>query len=89
MCYLCLENTGRKEKCEMGEIRIVKEKKTTDYTFIGDSLNLSKSSEKQQSDVKKKNERDFRLRDNTKINKLKKSKVTGGHTMQGHSPVYE
>jgi hypothetical protein len=72
-------------------IKIVKEKKATDYTFIEDSLNLGQAAEKKVSGVKKdKAERDFRLRGDSKINKLKhKSKVTGGHSMQGHSPVYE
>jgi hypothetical protein len=71
-------------------IKIVKERKALDYTFIDDSLNLQKSSEKSASNVKKdKTEPDFRLRDDTKIHKLKKSKISGGHSMQGHSPVYE
>jgi hypothetical protein len=66
--------------------------KVRDYTFIDDdSLNLDKSlAENKDSGSKKdKTQRDFRLRDNTKINKLKKSKISGGHSMQGHSPVYE
>lgn len=71
-------------------IKIVKEKKVKYYTFIDDSLNLEKSAEKKESNVRKdKAERDFRLRDSAKINKLKKSKITGGQGMQGHSPVYE
>jgi hypothetical protein len=70
-------------------IKIVKEKKVRDYTFIDDSLDLEKSTEKESNLKKDKAERDFRLRDSAKINKLKKSKVTGGQSMQGHSPVYE
>jgi hypothetical protein len=72
-------------------IKIVKEKKATDYTFIDDSLNFAKPTAKKETDVKKDStERDFRLRDNAKINKLKhRSKATGGQSMQGHSPVYE
>ncbi|HEU4604632.1 MAG TPA: hypothetical protein VFS46_00165 [Nitrososphaera sp.] len=70
------------------EIKIIKEKKVTDYTFIGDGLNLERPAEKKPDVKKGKAERDFMLRDN-KINKLKKSKMTGGHSMQGHSPVYE
>ena len=69
------------------EIKI-KEKKTTDYTFIGDDLNLERPAEKKHDAKKDRTERDYRLRD-IKINKLKKSKMTGGHNMQGHSPVYE
>ena len=58
---------------------------------VDGSLNLAKSAEKKESDVKKgRAERDFRLRDDAKTSKLKhKSKMTGGHSMQGHSPVYE
>jgi len=72
-------------------IKIVKEKKGTDYTFVDDVLCLERPVEKKESDVKQdKTQRDFRLRDDARINKLKhKSKVSGGHTMQGHSPVYE
>lgn len=71
-------------------IKIVKEKKVKDYTFIDNNLDLEKSAEKKESGVRKdKAERDFRLRDDAKIHKLKKSKVTGGQSMQGHSPVYE
>jgi hypothetical protein len=72
-------------------IKIVREKKTTDYTFIDDGLNLKKPAEKEESDAKKdKAKRDFRLGHDTRINKLKhKSKITGGHGIQGHSPVYE
>jgi hypothetical protein len=71
-------------------IKIIKERRVKGYTFIDDSLNLGKSTEKKESDIKKnKAEKDFGLLDNTKINKLKKSKISGGHSMQGHSPVYE
>ena len=72
-------------------IKIIKEKKATDYTFIDNSLNLERQAEKKELDVKKnKTQRNFRLRDDAKVSKLKhKSKVTSGHSMQGHSPVYE
>jgi len=71
-------------------IKIVKENKVRDYTFIDESLKLEKSANKESSAKPDKPERDFRLRNDAKINKLKlKSKVTGGHSMQGHSPVYE
>jgi hypothetical protein len=72
------------------EIKIVKEKKIRDYTFIDDALDLEQPSKGDESDSRKdKGEPDFRLRDSTQINKLKKSKITGGHSKQGHSPVYE
>lgn len=78
---------------KMGEIRIVKEKqKTSDYTFQDDGLNIGNSessSEKKELDTKKKAAQDFRLREGSNINKLRKSKIIGGHSMQGHSPVYE
>jgi hypothetical protein len=71
-------------------IKLVKEKKAKDYTFVDDGLNLELSAEKESAVKKEKAEPDFRLRDNsTKVNKLKKSKIAGGHSMQGHSPVYE
>lgn len=72
-------------------IKIVKEKKAREYTFIDDGLNLEYLAEKRESHIKKdKTECDFRLRDDAKVNKLKhRSKATGGQTMQGHSPVYE
>jgi hypothetical protein len=72
-------------------IKIIKEKKVTDYTFTDGGLNLEES-EKKELDTKKdiKPEHDYRLRDTSKNNKLKhKSKITGGHNMQGHSAVYE
>lgn len=78
-----------RKKWNMG-IKIVKEKKVRDYTFIDDALNLEQATEKNESTAKKeKAEPDFRLRDNTKFHKLKKSRITGSHSIQGHSPVYE
>lgn len=71
-------------------IKVIKENKGKDYTFTDDNLNLEKSVDENESGVKKyKTERDFRLRDVSRVNKLKKSKISGGHSMQGHSPVYE
>jgi hypothetical protein len=78
----------------MGEIKIVKEKKATDYTFVDGALNLGQSSnekeaktESKASNTKGKN--DVKLRAD-KITKIKhKSKITGGRSMQGHSPIYE
>jgi len=73
-------------------IKIVKEIKRTDYTSVDDFLCLElRQVQKKDPDVKQdKTIRDFRLRDDARVNKLKhKSKVSGGHGMQGHSPVYE
>lgn len=72
-------------------IRIIKEKKADNYTFIDDGAVLEKPLERVQERTRKdKAEPDFRLREDKKINGLKhKSKLTGGHSMQGHSPVYE
>jgi hypothetical protein len=69
-------------------IKIIKEKRVEDYTFIDGSLNLGKSVEESDSDNERA-ERSFRLMDNAKINKLRKSRITGGHSKQGHSAVYE
>lgn len=79
----------------MAKVKIVKEKKATDYTFTGDTLELdsiAKNTESNESAEKKDDakEREYRLRADTKLDKIKhKSKITGGHSMQGHSPVYE
>ena len=71
-------------------IKIVREKKAKDYTFIDDGLSLDHSAEKTKSGTKaNKVEPDFRLRDGNQVSKLRKSKITGGHSKQGHSPVYE
>lgn len=75
-------------------IKIIKEKNTSDYTFMDEPLNLGQSAaeKKEESDGKKeKAERDFRLRykNTLQANKLKKPKITGGPVKQGHSPVYE
>lgn len=77
----------------MGKIRIVKEKKSEDYTFVDDSLNLGDMKERKEAPDAKKgdvDEPDFRLRGDSKKGKTRfKPKITGGHSMQGHSPVYE
>ncbi|MEM3160770.1 MAG: hypothetical protein QXJ74_08305 [Nitrososphaera sp.] len=70
-------------------IKIAKEKKAKDFTFIDDALNLAQPAKRESAAKKEKVEPDFRLRDSTKVSKLKKSKIAGGHSMQGHSPVYE
>lgn len=70
-------------------IKIIKENKVRDYTFIDKNLDLQKAKDKEPS-KKDKAERDYRLRDDSKLDKLKhKSKMSGGHSMQGHSPIYE
>lgn len=76
----------------MAKIRIVKEKKSEDYTFVDNGLNLDDmKGRKEVPDAKKgSDEPDFRLRGDSKKGKAKfKPKITGGHSMQGHSPVYE
>ena len=61
-----------------------------DYTFLGDGLDLQMSAEKNEKlDVKKSSKPEYRLRDNSRSSNLEKSKISGGHSMQGHSPVYE
>jgi hypothetical protein len=77
----------------MAKLRIVKERRSTDYTFVDDSLNLHKLSEEKDTNEVKKDEDaepDFRLREDSKKSKARfKPKITGGHSKQGHSPVYE
>lgn len=79
----------------MAKIKIVKEKKVTDYTFTGDTLDLdsvARNAESRESTEKKEDakEQEYRLRDDAKISKIRhKSRMTGGHSKQGHSPVYE
>jgi hypothetical protein len=80
-------------KKKMAKIRIVKEKKSVDYTFIDSSLNLDDLAENKEARDPKKDdstEPDYRLRGESKKHKARfKPKITGGHSMQGHSPVYE
>lgn len=75
----------------MTKIRIVKEKKSTDYTFVDNTLNLDSIAEKKETrDAKDDSaEPDYRLRGDSKKKTRFKPKITGGHSMQGHSPVYE
>lgn len=77
----------------MARVRIVKERKSTDYTFVDNSLNLRELSEENETHETKKYEGaepDFRLREDSKKSKARfKPKITGGHSKQGHSPVYE
>jgi hypothetical protein len=73
----------------MSKMRIVKEK-NEGCTFTGDSLDLAPRAGEPESDRKDDAGRDYRLRVDRKLDKIKhKSKLTGGHSMQGHSPVYE
>lgn len=77
----------------MARVRIVKERKSTDYTFVDNSLNLRELSEEKEMHETKKDESaepDFRLRDDSRKGKARfKPKIIGGHSKQGHSPVYE
>ncbi len=69
------------------KIKIVKEK-ATDYTFVSDELPASRGEEAQAEGKKKERKPDPRF--DREIKKIKfKSKLTGGHNKQGHSPVYE
>jgi hypothetical protein len=70
-------------------IKIIKEKKFDNITFVGDRLNLSEYDDRREQSKKDKSKPDYRLRESGKVGKLKKSRVAGGHGMQGHSPVYE
>lgn len=75
--------------CNLG-VKIIKEK-TKEYTFIQDGLHLEHAGNKPPVDNKNvKSEREYTLREDAKVNHLRhKSKITGGHNKQGHSPVYE
>jgi hypothetical protein len=75
--------------CKLG-VKIIKEK-TREYTFIQDGMHLEHSGNTRSADNKNvKPEREYTLREDAKVNHLKhKSKMTGGHNKQGHSPVYE
>ena len=70
-------------------IKFIKEKKFEDFTFIDDGRNHSKQQDAKAEPNKDNSEPDFRLRESGKPSKLKKARMTGGHGMQGHSPVYE
>lgn len=77
----------------MVKVRIVKERKSTDYTFVDESLNLRELPDEKETHKVKKDEGvkpDFRFRDDSRKGKARfKPKITGGHSKQGHSPVYE
>lgn len=79
----------------MAKVKIIRARKTTNYTFTGDTLDLdsiARDTESNEFTEKKDDakEREYRLRTDAKLDEMKrKSKITGGHSMQGHSPVYE
>lgn len=76
----------------MAKVKIIREKKSTDYTFLDNGLNLGDLPEKKEAKDEKKGigaEPDFRLRGDSNKKTKFKPKIAGGHSMQGHSPVYE
>jgi hypothetical protein len=75
----------------MAKVKIVRKKKSVDYTFVDNALNLGDLSEKKEAEDAKKDasDTDYRLRGDSKHQAKFKPKITGGHSMQGHSPVYE
>jgi hypothetical protein len=74
-------------------IKIIKEKRSTSYIFIEDSLSPGQKEKVPDESAKKdRMESDFRLRgdnDMTVRDLKNKSKLSGGHNMQGHSAIYE
>ena len=70
-------------------IKVIKEKRATDFTFIDDGLNLKTQEDSKLKTTKDKTEPEYRLHESTKLDRLKKSRKIGGHGMQGHSPIYE
>lgn len=70
-------------------IKIIKEKKYEDFTFIDKGLKLSEQQDVKAEAKTDRSKPDYRLREGGKPNKLKKSRMAGGHGMQGHSPIYE
>lgn len=70
-------------------IEMIKEKRFENVTFIDDGLSLSKQQDLNDESKKDKSAPDYRLRESGKVSKLKMSRVTRGHGMQGHSPLYE
>lgn len=65
------------------------EKKFEDFTLIDGALNLSRQQGVKAETRKDDSEPDFGLRESSKPTKLKRSRMTSGHGMQGHSPFYE
>jgi hypothetical protein len=86
---------------KMGEIKIIEERKNDDsYTFIDDAITLDsvtslKDDKNNSKDIAKLKDKikesaaSFRLRNDRKVNKLRRTstkKGSSGHGMQGHSP---
>jgi hypothetical protein len=69
-------------------IKVIKAEKATDFTFPDDGMTLP-TLDTSKSEKKDKTEPVFRLRESSAVGKLKKSRISGGHGMQGHSPIYE
>ena len=72
------------------DIKIVKNGKAEGgYTFIEDSIDLPSKGDSASDDGKKKG-RDFASKSHPENRKVRaRSRLTGGHSKQGHSPVYE
>lgn len=87
------------EKRRMGKKITVRkdDKRSDDYTFIDDAaMNLSRFKSQESTGTKSDNHADrktkeyFRLKNNpADLKARKKSRLAGGHSMQGYSPVYE
>ena len=90
MRYVACAEGPPQESWKRGkEIRIIKDEKAEGYTFIGDRIDLPAEGEGAAGNGKRK-ERDFTLRSHPKDTKARaRSRLTGGHSKQGHSPVYE
>jgi hypothetical protein len=70
-------------------IKVIKAKKATDFTFLDDGMTLPALDTSKSESKKDKTEPVFRLRESSRVRRLKKSRISGGHGMQDHSPVYE
>jgi hypothetical protein len=100
------------KKIKEKNIKIVKEYKQSDYTFINNNGLQIQSSDikdsKNNNNMHKNNELNYRsansinnrnsknkkkdklITSSDRTNNMKyRSKMSGGHSMQGHSPVYE
>ena len=72
------------------EIKITKENGIKDYTFVNDGLQLDDLQKLGTITHRGQAPRDIRLRDTSRIKKLKKSLHNGGvQSTQGHSIAYE
>ncbi|NOJ27348.1 MAG: hypothetical protein DA330_04990 [Nitrososphaera sp.] len=84
------------EKRRMGKKITVRkgDKRSEEYTFIDDAaMNLSRFKSQESTGTNtadRKTKEYFRLKNNpADLKSRKKSRLAGGHSMQGHSPVYE